>query len=145
MDADVTETTGRYLSAVLLVSEREGRPAKTGEVAERLDVTPASVTERLETLDERGLVDREKYVGATLTDDGEAVTRELMWKHCLAENFLAADLDVEGADAFGVGNALSDEAALALRSLIDHPCSSTCRAPNAEYDACRGNVRDPSV
>ncbi|MDZ7735506.1 MAG: metal-dependent transcriptional regulator [Gammaproteobacteria bacterium] len=74
-------------SAILLVSAREGRPARTGELADRLDVNPATVTERLTDFHERDLVSYERYQGATLTDDGESAARELMWKRCLVENF----------------------------------------------------------
>jgi len=137
MDADVTETTGRYLSAILLESERADRPARTGEVAACLDVALATVTERFEELDERGLVEYAKYEGATLTPRGEAVTRDHMWKHCLAANFLAGDLDLPASDAGGLGSALSDETARALQALIDHPCSGTCHAPDVEYSACQ--------
>jgi len=144
MDADVTESTARYLSAILLASQRAGRPARTGEVADGLDVALATVTERFEALASRGLVDYEKYEGATLTGRGEAVTRELMWKHCLAENFLAADLDLPDANARAVGAALSDDAANALRALIDHPCTAACHAPDVEFSACQADVRGAS-
>ncbi|GGM70285.1 Mn-dependent DtxR family transcriptional regulator [Halarchaeum rubridurum] len=141
MDADVTASTGRYLSAVLLVSARGDGPARTGEVAETLDVSPASVTERLDALAERDLVAREKYAGATLTDAGEAVTREWMWRHCLAENLVGSDAEGTDADTAGFGNALSEEAATALEAFIDHPCSESCRAPDAEFDACSTDVK----
>ncbi|MFB6069325.1 MAG: metal-dependent transcriptional regulator [Halobacterium sp.] len=133
---EVTESAGRYLSAILLVNAGEGRPAKTGEVADRLDVNPATVTERLGDLAERGLVDHERYQGATLTDDGEAVTRELLWKQCLVENFATDDLGADDVDAESIGQALSEETALALKHHIDHPCTGECRAPDAEFPEC---------
>ncbi|MFC7167047.1 metal-dependent transcriptional regulator [Halospeciosus flavus] len=142
--ADVSGSAGRYLSAILLLSRRNGRPAKTGEIAERLDVSAASVTERLADLEERGLAEYEKYHGVELTDDGEAVTRELMWKRCLAENFLDEDLDLPDADGSEVGPALSDDVATALKALIDHPCDGACEAPHTAHDACREEVRKPN-
>lgn len=141
---EVTASTGRYLSAILLVSATEGRPAKTGEIADRLGVSPASVTEMLTTLQERGLVTYEKYRGARLTPDGEAVTRELMWKHCLADNFMEANLDLDPTDARQFGHALSDESAAALRRLIDHPCDGACGAPHDEYSECTDEVQEQS-
>lgn len=132
----VSESEGRYLGAILLASETAGRPARTGELADQLDVSPASVTERLSALEERGLVAYERYEGATLTEEGEAVTREVLWKRCLAENL------VEDADVDAIGNALSDDVAAALKEFVDHPCSGECRAPDAEYDACQSLVRE---
>ncbi|MGB9964209.1 metal-dependent transcriptional regulator [Halobacterium sp. CBA1126] len=133
---ELSRTAGRYLSAILLVSAREGRPAKTGEVADRLDVDPATVTERMADFAERGLVDYERYEGATLTGDGETVTRELMWKRCLVENFTTDDLGLDGADSDSIGGALSEEAARALKRHIDHPCTGRCSAPDADFAEC---------
>ncbi|QDX40031.1 metal-dependent transcriptional regulator [Salarchaeum sp. JOR-1] len=134
----VSESEGRYLSAILLVSETAGRPAKTGELADELDVSPASVTERIGTLADRGLVAYERYEGATLTETGEDVTRELLWKRCLAENLV----DEAEADVEAFGHALSEDVAAALKSFIDHPCSGECRAPDAEYSECQSAVRE---
>jgi len=133
---ELTDSAGRYLTAILLVSASEGRPAKTGEVADRLDVNPATVTERLGDLSERGLVDHERYAGATLTDDGEAAARKLMWKHCVVENFAADDLGLADLDADAIGQALSEETATALARHVDHPCSGECRAPDADFPEC---------
>ncbi|MGB9986774.1 metal-dependent transcriptional regulator [Salarchaeum japonicum] len=136
----VSESEGRYVSAILLASETAGRPAKTGELAEELDVSPASVTERIGTLADRGLVAYERYEGATLTEEGEAVARDLLWKRCLAENLV----DDEDADVTAFGHALSGEVAAALKSFIDHPCSGECDAPDAEYSECQSSVRSAS-
>jgi len=133
---ELSETAGRYLSAILLVSAREGRRAKTGEVADRLGVDPATVTERVHDFAERGLVDYERYEGATLTGDGEAVTRELMWKRCLVENFTSDDLGLDDADADAIGGTLSADAARALKHHIDHPCTGRCSAPDADFAEC---------
>lgn len=133
---EVSESAGRYLSAILLASATSGEPAKTGEVADRLGVNPATVTERMGMLADRGLVDYERYQGATLTEAGESVTRELMWKRCLVENFATDDLALPGADAEQIGQALTEETAMALKQYIDHPCTGECRAPDADFEEC---------
>ena len=135
-DVDVSASTARYLRAVHLASAEADGPASTGAVAERAGVTPASVTERVAALADRGLVSHERYVGTELTDAGERVVREHMWRHCLAVHLLGDD-----ADAASFGRALSEEAALALKSHVDHPCTGTCEAPEAEHAACRAAVR----
>ncbi|WP_336035333.1 metal-dependent transcriptional regulator [Halobacterium yunchengense] len=133
---DLSETAGRYLSAILVVSAREGRRARTGELADRLGVDPATVTERLASFADRELVDYERYEGATLTDAGERVTRERMWKRCLVENFAGDELGLEDVDSETVGGVLSEETALALKRHIDHPCTGRCSAPNADFEEC---------
>ncbi|MFB6268498.1 MAG: metal-dependent transcriptional regulator [Halobacterium sp.] len=132
----LSESGGRYLSAVLLVSAREGRRAKTGEVADLLGVDPATVTERFASFADRGLVDYERYEGATLTDDGESLTRELMWKRCLVENFAESDLGLDDLDSESIGESLSEDAAMALKQYIDHPCTGQCSAPEADFEEC---------
>lgn len=136
MSVEVSASAGRCLSAILLVSAGEGRPAKTGEIAERLDVNPATVTERLGDLSERGLVEYERYQGATLTDDGEDVTRELLWKECVVENFASDELALPDVDADEIGDALSDDVAHALKHHIDHPCNGECHADQVEFAEC---------
>ena len=146
--SEVSDSVGRYLSTIHLLTATSERRAKTGELADALDVSAASVTEMLTTLEERDLATYEKYEGVELTEDGEATARELMWRHCVAENFLADDLGVnleaiadgEG-DPRAIGNALSAEAVGQLKTLIDHPCDGECSAPQREYNACRDDVR----
>jgi DtxR family Mn-dependent transcriptional regulator len=133
---ELSQTAGRYLSAILLVSAEEGRPARTGELADRLGVNPATVTERLTDFAARDLVDYERYEGATLTDDGETLTRELMWKRCLVENFAETDLGLDDLDSETIGQSLSEDAALALKRYIDHPCKGRCSAPDADFEEC---------
>lgn len=144
--SEVSASVGRYLSMIHLVSQRAGRPAKTGELASALDVSAASVTEMLATLESRDLATYEKYKGATLTDEGEETVREVMWKHCLAENFFADDLQIDDREeAREMGNALSDEVAAKLRERIDHPCAGECHAPQSEYSECLDDVRDDAL
>lgn len=143
--ATVSRSTGRYLCAIHLLSMQSGKPAKTGELADSLSVSAASVTEMLPTLQERGLATYEKYQGAELTREGEKTARELLWKHCVAENFLDSDLKVpEADDAREIGHAMSDRVAASLRAYIDHPCDGECNAPDIEYAECREDVRGES-
>lgn len=141
---EVSESVGRYVSAIHLLTMDGDGPAKTGEVADQLDVNPASVTGMLATLEERDLARYEKYEGVSLTERGETAARELLWKHCVAENFLAEDLDVDDLDqeslSRGFGHALSDDVAARLGEYIDHPCENQCDAPQREYGACRDEI-----
>lgn len=139
---EVSASVGRYLGYIHLVSAETGRPVETGELADALDVQAASVTEMLATLEERGLAVYEKYEGATLTDEGETLAREQLWKHCVAENFLADDLALDDpGEAQEIGHALSDEVAASLRERIDHPCDGQCSAPDQEYSECSNEVQ----
>lgn len=141
----VSESVGRYLSAIHLLTTERDRAAKTGELADWLEISAASVTEMLTTLESQDFVTYEKYRGVELTEQGETEARAVMWKQCVAENFLSEDLDLDGVDlddisAESVGHALSDEVAMQLRAYINHPCEHQCEAPQNEFSECREDV-----
>ncbi|WP_132058078.1 metal-dependent transcriptional regulator [Halorussus amylolyticus] len=144
--SEVTESVGRYLGTVHLLTANAGRRAKTGEVADAVGVSAASVTEMLATLEDRGLADYEKYEGVSLTDEGEATAREFLWRRCVAENFLEDDLELDvtefADDPRAFGQALSDDAIHRLKEVINHPCNGKCSASHDEYSACSDDVRE---
>lgn len=83
-----------YLKAIYqLQAEGNGERVRTSAVAEYLDVTPPTVTSMVSKLEERELVDREKYKGVTLTTDGERVALEVIRHHRLLEAYLTEHLD----------------------------------------------------
>jgi len=92
MLSDVMED---YLKAIYaLQSETEdGAPVATSAIAEYLDVTPPTVTSMVEKLEERELVEREKYKGVELTAEGETVALEVLRHHRLLEAYLNEHLD----------------------------------------------------
>ncbi|WP_207589345.1 iron dependent repressor, metal binding and dimerization domain protein [Halomontanus rarus] len=95
MLSDVMED---YLKVIYqLQRDREGR-IKTSEIAEELDVTSPTVTSMIEKLEDRGLVDREKYRGVVLTDEGETVAIEVVRHHRLLEAYLTEHLDYDWAE-----------------------------------------------
>jgi DtxR family Mn-dependent transcriptional regulator len=92
MLSDVMED---YLKAIHELQREEGSPVSTSRIAEYLDVTPPTVTSMMEKLAERELVNREKYKGVELTEEGETVAIEIIRHHRLLESFLVDQLDYE--------------------------------------------------
>lgn len=83
-----------YLKAIYQIqAEGDGERVRTSAVAEYLDVTPPTVTSMVSKLEERELVEREKYKGVTLTTDGERVALEVIRHHRLLEAYLTEHLD----------------------------------------------------
>src|SRR3954451_7546952 len=73
----------------------DGREAvPTTVLAERLGVTPGSVSAMMKRLDELGLVAHERYKGVRLTDSGRRVALEVIRHHRLLELFLSEVLEV---------------------------------------------------
>jgi DtxR family Mn-dependent transcriptional regulator len=95
MLSDVMED---YLKAIYVLQREEGPPVRTSAIAEYLDVTPPTVTSMLGKLEERGLIEREKYSGVELTEQGETVALEVVRHHRLLESYLAEQLDYEWSE-----------------------------------------------
>ena len=87
-----------YLKAIYELSKRDGEPVSTSGLAEYLDVTPPTATSMMETLDDRELVEREKYRGVELTTEGETVALEVLRHHRLIETYLAEQLGYDWAE-----------------------------------------------
>ena len=65
-----SEITEEYLEAVYDLT-LEGGTARTNEIAERMRVSPASVTEMVQRLSVEGFLSYERYKGARLTKKGK--------------------------------------------------------------------------
>jgi DtxR family Mn-dependent transcriptional regulator len=61
-------------------------------------VTPPTATSMMEKLEQRGLVEREKYKGVELTQEGETVALEVLRHHRLIETYLAERLGYDWAE-----------------------------------------------
>lgn len=81
-----------YAKAVYALEARRGAAVSTNDLAERLGVTPGSVSGMLRKLSELGLVEHEPYRGVRLTDQGRRVALEVLRHHRLIELFLAEEL-----------------------------------------------------
>ncbi len=81
-----------YAKAVYALEAREGEAVSTNQLAERLGVTPGSVSAMLRKLSDVGLVEHEPYHGVRLTDQGRRVALEVLRHHRLIELFLAEEL-----------------------------------------------------
>ncbi len=130
-------TADQYLKAIYLIERMEDGPAATGELAEMLAVSPASVNEMVGKLEERGLVEHEKYKGAALTDEGIARAEEALQTYCIIERFLYNVLDVEEfrEEAGALEAVIDDTVAERLDTIIDRrPECPDCF--DAEADAC---------
>jgi len=130
-------TADQYLKAIYLAQRLEDGPAATGTLADMLDVSPASVNEMIGKLESRGLVDHEKYAGATLTDEGIVRAEETLQTYCIIERFLYNVLEVEDfrGEARALESVIDDTVAERLDTIIDR--RSECPdCFDAETDCC---------
>jgi DtxR family transcriptional regulator, Mn-dependent transcriptional regulator len=87
-DAPNSEAVEDYAKALHALAKRCDGPVTTSALAERLGVSPGSVTAMLKRMGEMGLVDHEPYRGALLTPEGERVALEVIRHHRLLESYL---------------------------------------------------------
>ena len=114
-----------YLKAIYhLQQETDGRVG-TSMIAEHLGVTPPTVSSMLDKLEERELIDREKYKGVSLTTDGERVALEVIRHHRLLESYLTEHLDYSWAEVHEEADTLehyiSEDLADRVAARLDDP------------------------
>ena len=99
--------------------------ASTKDVAARLLVSPASVSNMFVRLQEMGLAEYERYQGASLTERGRVEALRLVRRHRLIETFLLEHLGYDWQDvheeAERLEHAVSDGFTERLAELLGHP------------------------
>jgi DtxR family Mn-dependent transcriptional regulator len=88
MDPKLSKSERETLKAVYRLTKGDS-PAHTGDLAERLDVSPSTVTTTVKRLADRDLVDHELYKGVKLTDAGRRAAVACIRRHRIVERFLA--------------------------------------------------------
>ncbi len=128
---ELTDAIQDYLKEIYKL-EASSRRATTSALAERLGISPPSVTSMLKKLASLGLVKHERYRGATLTERGERVALEVIRHHRLLEQYLAETLglpiDAVHAEADRLEHALSEE----LEAHIDRTLGFPTRDPHGD-------------
>jgi DtxR family transcriptional regulator, Mn-dependent transcriptional regulator len=78
-----------YSKAIFSLESRSEEPVSTNALAERLGITPGSVSAMLRRLDELGVITHVPYRGVRLTADGRRIALEVIRHHRLLESYLA--------------------------------------------------------
>ena len=124
-EAATSSSVGDYVKAIWELAEAPADGASTKDIAARLSVAPASVTNMLIRLQERGLVQYERYRGAMLTDEGRAEALRLIRRHRLIETFLLEHLGYSWQEvhdeAEKLEHAVSDLFTERLAELLAYP------------------------
>lgn len=83
----MSKSEEEYLEALYTLTQNN-KHATTGEVAGKLKIRPASVTEMFEKLAKKGYVIYSPYRGVRLTEEGYKYGKKIVRKHRLLERFL---------------------------------------------------------
>lgn len=88
----LTFTEENYLKAIYKLRERSDSRISTNSIASLVDTAPASVTDMLQKLAEKKLLNYERYQGVSLTPQGIKSAVGVIRKHRLWELFLVEKL-----------------------------------------------------
>jgi DtxR family transcriptional regulator, Mn-dependent transcriptional regulator len=123
---ELTDAIQDYVKEIYKL-EAAGRRATTSALAQRLEISAPSVTSMLKKLASLGLVEHERYRGATLTARGERVALEVIRHHRLLEQYLVETLglpiDAVHAEADRLEHALSEELEAHIDRTLGFPTS----------------------
>lgn len=86
-DFHLTSGEEDYLKSIDIISEEYGE-VTISKLADYLGHKAPSVTEMVDRLSEKGLVDHEKYGGLSLTEEGSALAKEVKTRHDTLSSFL---------------------------------------------------------
>ncbi|MCB0926938.1 MAG: manganese-binding transcriptional regulator MntR [Mycolicibacterium insubricum] len=114
-----------YLKTIWTVQEWSAERVSTKMLAERLGVSPSTVSESIRRLADQGLVDHEKYGAVTLTDAGRQAALAMVRRHRLLETFLVSELgygwDEVHDEAEILEHAISDRLLDRIDAKLGHP------------------------
>ncbi len=101
-----------YIEAIYHIID-EKLVARSKEIAARLNVSRASVTEALRALAKKGLINYEPYEAITMTELGKQIAEEVIFKHTSLKKFfiqvLAIDSDIAEEAACKIEHAAPQE------------------------------------
>jgi DtxR family Mn-dependent transcriptional regulator len=131
----VTAVAKEYVMAIYALAE-EGKPVIGARLAERLKVTPPTVTQTLQRLTRDGLVKVEPRRGIVLTPAGRQIAEEALRRQRLSERWLVEMLGLDWAEAHqaarAMGAAISPRIAERLDAMLGHPTTCPHGNPIAE-------------
>src|ERR1700690_1398864 len=120
-----TPAIKHYAKGIFALESRSDEPVATNALAERLGITPGSVSAMLKKLDELGLITHVPYRGVRLTADGRRLALEVIRPHRLVESFLADALgmpwDRVHAEAEVLEHVLSEDLEQLIAAKLGHP------------------------
>lgn len=131
-DESLTGPVEDYLKAIYEIG-RGTVAVATNDIAQRLDLAPASVSGMVRRLADQGLLGYERYRGVTLTDSGRRAALRTIRRHRIIESYLSHALsypwDRVHAEAERLEHAASDELVDRMAAAIGEPVVDPHGAP----------------
>jgi DtxR family Mn-dependent transcriptional regulator len=135
----LTKSERETLKAVYRLTKGD-EPAHTGDLAEKLEVSPSTVTTTVKRLADRGLVEHRLYKGVELTPAGRQAAVSAIRRHRIVERFLSDMLGYAWNEADRLATSfehdLPDEVEARIFIALDRPatCPHGFPIPELETD-----------
>jgi DtxR family Mn-dependent transcriptional regulator len=140
----LTRSVEDYLKAIYRLTP-EGRAAGTSEIANLLELAPASVSGMVKRLSEHGLLEHVPYKGVQLTEEGRRAALRTIRRHRLIEAYLVAFLgytwDTVHDEAERLEHAVSDQLVERMAAVLGHPSVDPHGDPIPDVD---GAIHEPA-
>ncbi|WP_316761338.1 metal-dependent transcriptional regulator [Pedobacter aquatilis] len=111
-------TEENYLKVIYHLAEKTNN-VQTNAIAEQIQTKPASVTDMIKKLADKGFVDYVKYQGVTLTEKGKQAAIDIVRKHRLWEVFLVDKLNFKWDEVHDVAEELEHIKSVDLIERLD--------------------------
>jgi len=119
-----SEQIENYLKNIYKLSSNEGK-VTTSSLSEKLQISPASVSEMIKKLAEEGTLTHTPYKGVELTEEGKLLALRIIRKHRLWEMFLVEVLhfgwDEIDNEAERFEHIMSDKMEEKIDHVLGHP------------------------
>ena len=115
-----------YLEAIVMLGGTSTVPVRSVDIANKLEVSKASVNKAISMLKEKGLADQPYYGDITLTEEGYEYGKAVLERHHLLFAFLTQELGI------------SEEVANEEACLMEHAISDSSFVKWIEYIKKRG-------
>jgi len=123
MAKKLSETLEMYLKTIIEL-EREYNPVRMSQIAKAREVSPASVTEAIQTLQDKGLILHKAYQGVRLSAEGRRLAESVEIRYDVLQRFLTRLLgltaSVADRDACEIEHVASRETIERLSAFLDH-------------------------
>jgi len=140
-ETEITVNEGKYLKFIYRKQLEEFGRVRTTVMARSVGVRPATVTEMLQKLAEKGLLRYTRYRGVRLTKKGIVEARKLLRKHRLLEFLFVRSLnyDVQRAcdEASNLDHYASEDLVNTICRTYGHPESCPCNKVIFSDERCK--------
>lgn len=122
---DITNIQEDYIRALYLLEQELKKPIKLANLVAKMNLSKSTVTQRLQSLTQKGWVKHEKYGPVKLTTTGKKIAENLTYKHRIIEMFLNKTLKLTAQEiheeAHKLEHALSNKVIAKIAEFLGNP------------------------